>query len=397
MEKSGAAVRSVRQSLPVIEAAGQLSAVTAGKAPSLPFPAKGEGAVALLGTGVVAESAHEHPVPVASLTKMMTAYLVLKAHPLVGTEVGPSLTFTEADHLAWIQASSGDQSNVELVKGERLNERQLLEALLIPSANNVANLLGRWVSGSDKAFVALMNKTARSLGLDSTHYADASGFDPKSVSTAADQARLAAIDMENPVFRSIVALPDVAFPVMGHIWNYNPALGVDGIVGVKSGFTAQANGCLVTALYHEVGGHRVLVVAAVTGQPLGLWQAAQEDEALSTAAVRQLRLVSPFGSRRLLARLSAPWRSGRIGLVAAAPLTVAGWGGLSFTSRLVGAPLSPAGLRRGWMAGESLGVLQVFDQYGFAFTVPLELERRLAPPPAGAFGDRSGLAVRTSS
>ena len=74
--------------------------------------------------------------------------------------------------------------------GEKLTERQALEAMLIPSGNNIAWMLARWDAGSDGAFVATMNARARSLGLRQTRYADASGADPATVSTAADQFRL---------------------------------------------------------------------------------------------------------------------------------------------------------------------------------------------------------------
>ena len=72
--------------------------------------------------------------PIASVTKIMTAYLVLKDHPLVGRSNGPVFVMTGKDHQAWIQASEDGDSNIEILTGERLNERQLLQALMIPSA-----------------------------------------------------------------------------------------------------------------------------------------------------------------------------------------------------------------------------------------------------------------------
>ena len=381
---------------PLLRATPLLGAVTAGRPPSIGFPKMGESAVAFGGSGVVAESARQKPVPIASLTKIMTAYLVLKAHPLVGDEPGPTLRLTAADHQAWIVASERGNSNVEIVRGERLTERQLLEALLIPSADNVADILGRWVSGSDKAFVSLMNQTARQLGLAHTHYADDSGVSQHSVSTPADQAYLASIAMENPVFRSIVALPEVAFPVMGYIWNYNPALGLDGIIGVKSGFTPQAAGCLVTAAWHLVGGRKVLEVAAVTGQRFGLWQAAQVDEALMKAASADVRLVAPFGSRRLIGRLTAGWtrQSAPVGLASA--LRFAGWGGLRYRGRIVGAALDRREIARGLRPGDQVATLVVSDQFGPAFSVPLLLEKALRPARPGSLGRLSGRVVRVA-
>lgn len=365
-----------------------------GKLARLPFPASGEAAVAVMGTGVVAASPRERPVPIASVTKLMTAYLVLEAHPLAGAEQGPSFHFTLATHLAWLRYAESDDSNLELVRGETLTERQLLEALLIPSADNVADIFAKWVSGSEARFVTLMNETAASLGLAGTHYSDASGVDPRSVSTAADQAELAALLMENPVVRSIVSLSHVVFPVEGQVWNYNPALGVDGIVGVKSGFTDAAGGCLATAAWREVSGRRVLLVAVVTGQPLGLYQAATADESLLEAATAHLRLLTPYGERTVAARLRVPWTRRSYPVTLPEPVVLAGLGGLKVSGRLVGAAVTPNELRHGWSAGSVVGELRLSSQFGPAAAVPVTVGRAIPPPPKGTVGLHSDMVLR---
>ncbi len=379
--------------LPSLEMALPKIGTDAGSAPALPFPKAGEGAVAMMGTGVVAESADEREVPIASMTKMMTAYLVLKAHPLTGDESGPTLHFTAADHTQWMWYSENDLSNVELVAGESLTERQLLEALLIPSADNVADWFAHWVSGTEARFVARMNATAVALGMHHTHYADASGVDPHTVSTAADQALLASADMRNPVFRSIVALRDVPFPVEGSIWNVNPALGVDGIIGIKSGFTQAASGCLATAAWRKVGGRSVLVIAVVTGQPLGLWQAADEDEDLISAAAAHLQLVSPFGSRVRAVTVMIPWSHEEATAALPDPVRLAGWGGLRFSGDLVGAHVTSQNLAHGWAPGCIVAELRLRTQYGPVERSPVELDRSIAPPPTGSVSAGSDLTL----
>ncbi len=364
-----------------------------GAIPSLPYPASGEGAVAVLGSGVIAESRGERPVPIASLTKLMTAYLVLRAHPLVGDEQGPRMRFTAATHREWIWYSENDLSNVELVNGEVLTERQLLEALLLPSADNVADIFARWVGGTEAHFVAMMNATARSLGMRHTHYADASGVDPHSRSTAADQALLAAVDMRNPVFRSIVATPDVAFPVEGHIWNVNPALGVDGIVGIKSGFTSEAHGCLVTAAWRRVSGRSVLVIAAVTGQPLGLGQAAQDDETLIDAVSPRLEVSTPFGSRSVAARVTIPWSHEYADAAMTGPVEVVSFPGVHYSSRLVATPVTRENLKYGWPAGTVVAELEVRSQFGRLGNFPVRLTRMIDSPPPGTVLVRAHVPV----
>jgi serine-type D-Ala-D-Ala carboxypeptidase (penicillin-binding protein 5/6) len=153
------------------------------------WPQSGQAAL-VLGTGRAAASPDEQPVPIASLAKVMTAYLTLERYPLGGAQDGFTTTVTEHQALAEAQDASQGQSDVAVRADEQLSERQLLEALLIPSGNNIAQMLAAQVAGSETRFVAEMNAEARALGMDRTIYTDPSGFDPGTVSTAADQLRV---------------------------------------------------------------------------------------------------------------------------------------------------------------------------------------------------------------
>ena len=116
-------------------------------------------------------------------------------------------------------------------RGARLTERQALEALLLPSADNMAWILARWDAGSQAAFVAQMNATARRLGMTGTSYTDPSGLDPSTTSTAADQVRLGMAAMRMPVLAAIAAKSAAVVPVACVVRNYNTLLGQDGIAG----------------------------------------------------------------------------------------------------------------------------------------------------------------------
>ena len=151
--------------------------------------------------------------------------------------------------------------------GERLTERQALEALLLPSADNMAWILARWDAGSQAAFVARMNATARRLGMTGTSYTDPSGLDSSTTSTAADQVRLGMAAMRVPVLATIAAMPTAVVPVAGVVRNSNTLLGQDGIAGLKTGSTQAAGGCVLIAAWHKASGHRTLIVAAAFGQP----------------------------------------------------------------------------------------------------------------------------------
>ena len=102
--------------------------------------------------------------------------------------------------------------------------------MLIPSGNNIARLLARWDAGSQQAFVAKMNRAARALGMDHTAYTGASGVEPSTTSTSADQLKLAQQAMRYEAFRAIVALPATTSPgVPGRLLNTNSLLGEDGV------------------------------------------------------------------------------------------------------------------------------------------------------------------------
>jgi D-alanyl-D-alanine carboxypeptidase (penicillin-binding protein 5/6) len=356
-----------------------------GTMPSLPWPATGEGAVAVEGEGLVASTGDEQPVPIASVTKMMTAYLVLKAHPITGDQSGPTLTMTAADAALYSQEVAQDDSTLEVTAGEQLTERQLLEALLIPSADNIARLLAVWDAGSVTAFVQQMNAEAAALGMTETHYADPSGLSPQTVSTAADQAILAGLDMENPVFASIVDHTAITLPLVGRVTNYNPVVGEDGIVGVKSGYTGQALACLVVAAPRTVDGHTAMVIVATLGQPNGLPQAASEDIALLNAVTPTLEAEPVLKAAERVGSVRVSW-SHRSTPVEGPPTStvVVGWPGLSLTEHLVG-HLSLTGRRRDHLPAPTtdVGTIEVTSSVGTVRSVPALLGGRLPPLPKG--------------
>ena len=230
------------------------------------WPRRGQAAL-VVGNGRAAVSPHEQPVPIASLAKVMTAYLTLERYPLSGAQDGFTITVTAAQTQAEAQDAAQGQSVVAEQAGEQLTERQLLEALLIPSGNNIARMLAARVAGSVTRFLAEMNDEARALGMDHTIYTDPSGFDPRTVSTAADQLRVFQHAMRFPVFRQIVSMASVTLPVAGTLTNYNPLI-AEGYAG-KTGSDSAAEGCLAFFTHVTVGGHRLTAVGVVMGQGEG--------------------------------------------------------------------------------------------------------------------------------
>jgi serine-type D-Ala-D-Ala carboxypeptidase (penicillin-binding protein 5/6) len=230
------------------------------------WPQRGQAAF-VLGNSWPAASPQEQPAPIASLAKVMTAYLTLERYPLSGAQDGFTITVTAAQAQAAAQDAARDQSVVAVRAGEQLTERQMLEALLIPSGDNIAWMLAAGVAGSETRFLAEMNAEARALGMDHTIYTDPSGFDPGTVSTAADQLRVFQRAMRFTVFRQIVSMASATLPVAGTVTNYNPLI-AEGYAG-KTGSDSAAGGCLAFFTDVTVGGRRLTAVGVVMGQGEG--------------------------------------------------------------------------------------------------------------------------------
>jgi D-alanyl-D-alanine carboxypeptidase (penicillin-binding protein 5/6) len=302
------------------------TSVIGGQPVGLPLPTAGAAALYVGGLDVLGASGSPTPRPIASVTKMMTAYVILREHPLSIGQQGPAITITAADAAAYARYIAEDQSAIPLSAGQ-LSLYQMLQALLIPSGNNVAEILARWNAGSVEAFVAKMNATAAALGMHSTRYADASGPSPGNLSTPEDQLTLALEAMRNPVFAQVVSQTQVQLPGSGLHHNVNALLGQEGIVGVKTGFTEEAGGCYVFAARRDVGGRTVEFYGVVLGQPT---RQNAFDVALRLLATAGggVQLAPVVTQGQAVATLESAWGD-RIDLVAAENAEMLVWPGMA--------------------------------------------------------------------
>ena len=238
------------------------------QAPPLSWPSQGSAAIDVPALGITS-AWHNREVPIASLTKMMTVFVALKRFPLGIGQTGPCITVSDDEVLSYERDKSEDDSSVIVTEGEQLCEIDLLNGVLVHSAANYAGMLAAMVLVSPSQFVARMNETAHAIGLKHTHYADETGVSDKSVSTALDQVRLAAMLMRSPLVRSIVDQTQVDLPVAGFVNSFTPMVGTDDVVGVKSGRTTAAGGCDVMAVAYRLNGRRRLLYSVVLGQQGG--------------------------------------------------------------------------------------------------------------------------------
>ncbi|WP_406252820.1 D-alanyl-D-alanine carboxypeptidase [Streptomyces atratus] len=237
-----------------------------GDKPSLPWPDEGQGYMAATGLGPVGSFGEQKAVPIGSVAKAMTAYIVLKDHPLKKGEKGPSIEVDAKAESDGKLDAEGESTLNTVTAGDKLTEQEALSAIMIPSANNIARLLARWDAGSEEAFVKKMNDTAKSLGMENTTYTDPSGLNATTVSSAEDQVKLGQKLVEIPALMEITKLPSWTDP-SGKTWrNYNTLVPYNGALGIKTGSTSKAGGNLLFAAHKMVGDTDQLIVGAVLGQ-----------------------------------------------------------------------------------------------------------------------------------
>lgn len=340
----------------------------------LPWPQQGEAALAVDGVDAVQATPKAKPLPIASIAKVMTAFVVLEARPLAAGQQGPSITVDNVAINDYNARLANGESTLPVMPGEKLTEYQALQGLLLPSGNNAAALLARWVAGSEAAFAQHMNATAKKLGMTSTFFQDSSGVSPQTVSTPTDLARLAKAAMANPVLAGIVAQPEATVPVAGSITNIDTELGTDGIIGVKTGSfpnPAVAN-FMFAGRELTPWGSTVTVYGAVLGQA-SLNAAFAATEALVTAAPTALSHPRVASRGEVVGHYTTDWGSS-VPVIAATDLYGVVWRDGHLPVRLQVRPLKAP-----MPAGSVVGRLAAGDGQGAA-TVPVRLSSALEGP-----------------
>jgi D-alanyl-D-alanine carboxypeptidase (penicillin-binding protein 5/6) len=330
-----------------------------------------ESAVTVSGLPGTWDSGAQPEVPIASVTKMMTAYIVLRDHPLADGDEGPPITVTATDAATYQSDAASGDSAAAVAAGETLTERQALEALLLPSADNIAALLAVWDAGSISAFADKMNAQARSLGMSHTDYTDPSGLAPSTISTARDQLLLVQKAMAIPAFADIVGMRSAVIPVAGTITNFNYDVGENGVIGVKTGSDSAARGCWAFAARRVIGGTERVVYGVVLGAPAGGSNAtpALVNAALTAGvliadqAPKVIRLVTVLPAGTVVARLWVPWRKDPVALVTTRALT-----GLSLPGTSIQLHVSAPVPRSSFTAGQRIGQAWVTGLAGTSST-----------------------------
>lgn len=307
-------VRLTRSVPPPRLALSTPASVTIGSGPIAPLPLPAQGTVMLRSSvdGDIASRGADEPRPIGSVAKTMTALVTLDAKPLSVGDEGPTYVIAGNDVALYNRAVADGGSTVAVSAGERFSERQMLLALLLPSANNLAESLALWVSGDRVAFLARLNARAAELGMSHTHFDDPDGFLDTTVSSAGDLVKLGDAVLANPALSAIVAMQAATLPDGSVVPNLDSNLRQPGWLGIKTGSTNAAGGCLLFAAQRTPtgGGDPVRVVGAILGQP-------QLGDALSTSlAIANAALMSYIHvdlltlSSGIVGSLSTDWGDG---------------------------------------------------------------------------------------
>ncbi|MGW4202179.1 serine hydrolase [Streptomyces sp. NPDC004726] len=346
---------------------------------SLPFPAEGQGAVQVEGVGTIGTYGAQKPAPIASIAKTMTAYVILRDHPLTGKQEGEKIT---VDAKAEKESKAEGESVASMEEGQEFTQKQMLQLLMIPSGNNAARLLARWDAGTEAAFAEKMNQAAKDLGMTDSVYTDPSGFEKTTVSTPADQLKLAQAVMKNPVLRDITNTTLTEVPGSGSIRNNNDrALLQPGVDGIKTGSTTPAGGNLLWSTQKPVGDK----IYRINGIVMGVQDAPQLELKLEKAIDYSIEIIT--AARAGLVTDTVVKKGdvlgyvdnglgGRASVVSTKDLTAVGWAGLRIDLDLNDGGKNVPGSGK---AGDVVGQVSIGTGPG-RVSAPVALQEELTEP-----------------
>lgn len=321
----------------------------------LDWPESTQAAVGILGSNGLETHGAQTPSPTASTAKMITALMVVKKKPLKLGQQGPDITLTASDEASYNKYLAEEGSVVGVNAGMKLSEYQMLQAMLLPSANNIADSLAIWSYGSLANYSVAANSYLKQQGIDQTHVGnDASGFDDSSTSTAGDLVKIGKLLMQNQVLAQIVAQKSADIPGVGTVENVNTLLGSNGVIGIKTGNTDKAGGVFVGAADTMVSGRPVTIVTSLIGTS-DLFQAMNNTVPLIQTAQANFRPVLVIEAGEVVGNYNLPW-GGRVPAVASRSLLLIAWNGSTVNSTVSLSPIS-----KNAASGQKVGQLSAED------------------------------------
>jgi D-alanyl-D-alanine carboxypeptidase (penicillin-binding protein 5/6) len=250
--------------------------VAAPAAATVSLPSSGASAISVSGadaylgptaSGIWATSGSNDPRPIASISKLITALVILDAHPLAdASDPGPTITFDKADHDLYDKYYVMGATIAAMPTGSTMSLRDALATMLIPSASNYAEAVSTWAFGSQGSFLGAARAWLAANGLSGTTIVEPTGISSRNTSTPTDLIALGKLALAHPAIAQIVATPSLTLPGPGAMHNTNGLLGTDGITGLKTGNLGENSYNLLYSASLEVGaGEPLTVVGVVLG------------------------------------------------------------------------------------------------------------------------------------
>lgn len=330
---SGYATLALTKPVPAVAAESvEIESVSNGPLAEITWPAEGQAAVGSMADGVLMTSPGEQQKPMASITKLVTALAVLDKLALEPGQSGPTFTVMQQDIDYYHAYVSKFGSVMPVNLGQTITERDALTGMLLPSANNIADSLVRWVFGSNADYINYANNMLERYGLEQTVVNDASGFSPGSKSSPSDLIKLGQIVLRQPVLEQIVSMQSADIPGSGPVKNTNMLLGDPEAVGIKTGNTDEAGSCLLFA-YRFGPENQHIFIGSVMGQPnyYGMFSTARS---LKDSALEQFSMIEVLPAGTVVGRLNSAWgKSAEV--VTSEPIKTFGWPGKSYPVEVV--------------------------------------------------------------
>jgi D-alanyl-D-alanine carboxypeptidase (penicillin-binding protein 5/6) len=360
--------------LPEATAVVHTPTVPSPAAAALDLPTAGSAGIALRdSTTLLGSEGNQGTVPIASITKVITALVLLDAKPIEAGESGPNITVSATD-VELLQATMAEGGSYELLsEGQVFSEHDMIEIMLVVSANNYAQTLTNWAFGSQAAYLTAAHSFLQSHGLTATTVADSSGLDPGSSSSVPDLLAIANLALDNPVLAAIVSTQQADFSQVGTVVNSNKLLGQYGISGIKTGTTDEAGYCLLFTSTFTVADHTFTLVGVVLGEPSSdaLYDAVAR---LLTSAQKGYSEVNLVKSGDVLGNVTTAWGEASP-VVATADASAVVWSNAPISSTITTAPVTVGD------SGSQVGTIE-FTVNGSTISVPLALESPLTDPGA---------------
>jgi serine-type D-Ala-D-Ala carboxypeptidase (penicillin-binding protein 5/6) len=337
------------------------------------WPAQGISAIGATGYGLLADSgAKDKAVPIASITKLFTALAVLEKKPLADGNTGELIAITPADEAFYRSYMAQGGSVLPVTAGQQISQYQLMQALLIPSANNAADTLVNWAFGSMDAYLTYANDMVARMGLEYTVISDASGFSPATIGSATDLIKLGEVALKHPIIAGIVRQPSAQVNGVT-IQSTNKLLGQQGIIGGKTGNTDQAGDCMLFfADYDPSPENKVTIIGVVLGQTNRQTTFARIQTLLASAQ-QGFGEIEVVKAGDVVGHYTTPWNT-RTAIVAERALTVFGWLGSTYTPEFKINPVTA-----GSSANHVVGSAQIKNQ-GKTYLASLSLQEPLTKP-----------------